>query len=408
MPREARVRFSAGHESAKIPGQILFSVLYPFKGRPNYMRPPSVIVLLLGACLFAPALVEGKTVPQHQKRAAARSGKGDSNGAFSDGQQAIRLSLQEAKEPLDNAIANYTRVIERNPKSATAYHNRGNARLAKGDLDGAIADFNRAIDLRPKYADAYKNRATAKRAKGDLDGALADSDRGIELDPKSADAYLVRGVVKSDEDDLDGAISDYSEAIKLDPKFAIAYYNRATAKRMKGDFDGAISDQNRAIEVDPIFTRAYASRGHTQFISHRWKEALADYDRAFALSVRDQDYPHLYAWLSRACLGETNLANADLAEYCAKRRNAVHDDWVSTVAEYLLGTISEADLLAAANSPDAKKEKSQFCEAWFFAGMKQLLSADKTDAEEYFKKCLATEEKTFIEYQFAQSELGML
>ena len=40
--------------------------------------------------------------------------------------------------------------------------------------------------------------------------------------------------------------------------------------------------------------------------------------------------------------------------------------------------------------------------------MKKLLGDDKTAAGNYFKKCLATEQKDIVEYPFAQSELRAL
>ena len=63
---------------------------------------------------------------------------------------------------------------------------------AKGDLDGAIADYNRAIELNPKYASAYYNRGNAKEAKGDLDGAIADFKRATEVDRKTSPSLKSR------------------------------------------------------------------------------------------------------------------------------------------------------------------------------------------------------------------------
>ena len=48
------------------------------------------------------------------------------------------------------------------------------------------------------------------------------------------------------------------------------------------------------------------------------------------------------------------------------------------------------------------------CEAWFYAGMKKLLGGDKAAAANYFKKCLATEQKDFTEYLLAEAELKAL
>jgi lipoprotein NlpI len=91
-----------------------------------------------------------------------------------------------------------------------------------------------------------------------------------------------------------------------------------------------------------------------------------------------------------------------------KRLNGAPGDWPSKVAAFLLDKISPNDFLAAASSPDPKKESQQHCEASFYAGMKCLLAGDKITATADFQKCLATNEKTFTEYQFAQAELKAL
>jgi len=186
-------------------------------------------------------------------------------------------------------------------------------------------------------------------------------------------AHKHRGVAKKAKGDLEGAIADYNRAIELDPKYSAAYFHRGIAKQAKGDLKGAIDDINGAIE-----------RNNQDF------------------------YPRLFLWLMRSRLGETDAANKELAAFLDKRRNATPEEWTSKVAGYLLGNASEADLFAAAKSSDAKKERSLFCEAWFFAAMRKLLGGDKAAAADYFRKCIATGQTNFVEYQLAKSELKAL
>src|ERR1700722_18080752 len=88
-------------------------------------------------------------------------------------------------------------------QSATAYYNRGIAEWDKGDRDDALVDFERAIELNPRYSYAYVGRGFAKEKKGDLDGAVADYNRAIEVDPRDAYAYYNRGGAKRAKRDLD-------------------------------------------------------------------------------------------------------------------------------------------------------------------------------------------------------------
>jgi lipoprotein NlpI len=112
--------------------------------------------------------------------------------------------------------------------------------------------------------------------------------------------------------------------------------------------------------------------------------------------------------LIRARLGETNAGNADLAAYLDKRTQATRGDWISKIAGYLLGTVPEGDLFAAARSRDERKELRQLCQAWFYVGMKKLLSGDKIAAGKCFGKSVSTEEKMVLEYPMAEAELKAL
>src|SRR5439155_2868327 len=221
---------------------------------------------------------------------------------------------------------------------------------------------------------------------------------------KDAAAYTNRGIAKLQKSDWDGAIADFDRALQFDPKLAQAYANRGDAKTEKGDFDGAIADFNRALQLNPKLAPAYAGHGSANFLAHNWTAALQGYRRFCELSQRNQAYPRLFIWIIRSRLGEREAADKELATHF----NAEPGTWVSKVATYLLGNLSEVELFTAAASPDANTDRGQHCEAWFYAGMKNVLGDDKWAAAQFFKKCLATGHKNAVEYHFAKEELNAL
>jgi tetratricopeptide (TPR) repeat protein len=209
--------------------------------------------------------------------------------------------MQQAREKKGPEKKSPTSALEvkPNPKEASAYNDRGNAKGDKGDLDGAIADYTRAIELDPKFTEAYYNRGLAKKHKGDLDGAIADYNRVIEInpnDPKYARAYCDRGVARRKKGDLDGAINDYNRTIELDPKYAIAYANRGNAKDEKGDLDGAIADYTRAIQLNPKHTDVYNNRAGTHAKKKQYDAAIKDIQKAIELNPKNGGYYLSLAW----------------------------------------------------------------------------------------------------------------
>ena len=72
----------------------------------------------------------------------------------------------------DEAIADYTRVIELSPKNRLAYFNRGDAYDEKKLYLQAIADYNQAIAIDPQYNDAYFNKAGSCAKAGQYQEAI--------------------------------------------------------------------------------------------------------------------------------------------------------------------------------------------------------------------------------------------
>ena len=56
--------------------------------------------------------------------------------------------------------------------NAEAYNNRGVAYAAKGQYDQAISDYNKALEMNPRFAKAYYNRGLAYWRKGQPDQAI--------------------------------------------------------------------------------------------------------------------------------------------------------------------------------------------------------------------------------------------
>jgi tetratricopeptide (TPR) repeat protein len=81
---------------------------------------------------------------------------------------------------IDERLRFYSEAIGLKPDSA-AFNNRGAARSDKGDIEGALQDYTEAIRLKPDDADAFYNRGVAHYAKGDIEGALQDYNEAIRL-----------------------------------------------------------------------------------------------------------------------------------------------------------------------------------------------------------------------------------
>jgi len=59
-------------------------------------------------------------------------------------------------------------------EDAEVYYNRGNTYAKNGQYDNAISDFTKAIEINPKHADAYYSRGVVYYYKKDYEKALDD------------------------------------------------------------------------------------------------------------------------------------------------------------------------------------------------------------------------------------------
>src|SRR5215469_18385188 len=118
------------------------------------LTPIFVMLVLLGLTHFAEA---------------KKGSGGKGSGGMAEYQKGNELFDQKQ---YDQAIAEFTKAIQANPKQATFYTNRGYTYLHLNKLDEAVADFSKAIELDNKEYGAYIGRAQVYLAQRFWDQAL--------------------------------------------------------------------------------------------------------------------------------------------------------------------------------------------------------------------------------------------
>src|SRR5262249_11956905 len=137
----------------------------------------------------------------------------------------------------------------------------------------------------------------------------------------------------------------------------------------------------------------------------RWADALADLRKSRDLNSGVRDFSFLQIWFVRTQLGERTAADQELEDSFSKRSTANTwpanwqnaREWPETIAKFLLGKITEAELLDAVPSPslgpkgttDETKTADWKSQGWFYIAVKHLLDGDKQTARADFQKCVA-------------------
>lgn len=229
----------------------------------------------------------------------------------------------------------------------------------------------------------------------------------IQVSPFSFIAHNNLGKALLDEGQLDEAIPEFQKALEINSDDDNTHNNLGKALVEVGQADEAMAEFQKAVAINPDDANAHINLGLAQEARGNLNDALLNFRRFVELApyAPNADYAHLWIWLIRARQNQKAEADQELEACLRKHWNASPKDWVSKNASFLLNDIDENTYLGEAASTDPEKNQNQYCEAWYYAGMKRLLANDRPTAIDYFRKCLATQKIDFDEYQLAQAEL---
>lgn len=183
----------------------------------------------------------------------------------------------------EEAIAAYREALRLSPPFPEAYYNIGDARLALGDTEGALADFGYVVELDPRHVDARINRAGLLLASGDVESAWRDVAAALELAPDNAHLLCLKGQLLVEQDQYAAASEALTEAVRRNERLAEAWAIRGTIAVASGELTDAISYLSRAIKLDDNpearFNRAVAYEE-----SGELDAAIVDYDAVLAVT----------------------------------------------------------------------------------------------------------------------------
>jgi Flp pilus assembly protein TadD len=127
----------------------------------------------------------------------------------------------------------------------------------------AIKYLNKAIQKNPKFAEAYNNRGNAYRDLKQLQKAFADYNQAIRLKPNYVQAYNNRGNIYYDLKKYKLAVNDYNKSISLKPDYRMAYLNRGLAYHQLKKRTLACKDLQKACQLGDCDGLNWAKQNRT-------------------------------------------------------------------------------------------------------------------------------------------------
>lgn len=139
----------------------------------------------------------------------------------------FNIYAQSAKDYFEKGKGKYKHIppvaIKFKDGGIKVTDNMSNDKTINGNKE-AIADFTKAIELDPKYTEAYYMRGLAENDFMATEEATKDWEKAIELDPKHDKSYLSLGALKINNGDKVGGCQDLKTASELGNSTAKKFY----------------------------------------------------------------------------------------------------------------------------------------------------------------------------------------
>lgn len=209
-------------------------------------------------------------------------------------------------------LAKLDKEIAASSAPAPLYVQRGNYHLELLAFDEALSDFDRALQLDPKQDQAHFGRGLALGRLGKVAEGIAALTTYIALHPDSSVAYTKRGVRHLWAGDDAAAEQDLSKALALNPQNAEAHDDIGVVFARQQEYDRAIDHFTQTVTIDPTYLKGFHNLGMAYYLSGRDTLALFAVEQALSLNPNERNTLLLKVEILKA-MGQADEA-ARLAE----------------------------------------------------------------------------------------------
>jgi tetratricopeptide (TPR) repeat protein len=207
------------------------------------------------------------------------------------------------------ALANKYEPVLHNDKDLPLI--AGNVHAHNGDLETAVKDFTRALDRDPKVAMGYVNRGFVLNDLKQPDRASKDFQIALQIQPRYGEAHLGLAFADLQLHRPKPALTQLEAAQRILGKSHTWHLARAEAFRQELDYAHAVSEYRIALSEDPKDFNTQLAYADVLYRMRRYAESINALNAALQLSPSD---PKIYALMAQvhAKQGERDKALQDI------------------------------------------------------------------------------------------------
>jgi tetratricopeptide (TPR) repeat protein len=246
-----------------------------------------------------------------------------------------------------NSETLWTQALTCTTGNDVAHINLGASFFKKGRVDEAIAEYQKALEINPRSVGAHFDLGNALRKKGSVDEAITQFQSALRIDPKLALTHINLGIALFQKGKVDEAITQYQEALELKADNVEAQVNLANALRQKGKLDEAITHYENGLQIDPDYVEAQNNLGLALMQKGKVGEAIAHFQKALQLKPAEPSTQNNLAWLL-AVSPEASVRDGNKAVELARQANDLTGGENPVILNTLAAAYAEAGRFAEA------------------------------------------------------------
>lgn len=243
----------------------------------------------------------------------------------------------------------------------------GHVHKQQGLLNEAVDDYGRALNRDPKMVEAYVNRGYVENDLQNAEAAVTDFDQALKFQPNNGSARLGAAFSNLELHRSHVALEQVAQAEKILGSSAATHEVTATAYRQLRQLQKAETEYRAAITLAPSDVSLHTALADTLYYEHKYRPAIDQ----LAIAIREEpDDPFLYAQRAHAeaelKMRPETLQDVKLAEEQGPDQGAVL--LATGNALLLLGEKDAAQqrFARALDAPDANRVQTRLAFARLF------------------------------------------
>jgi len=233
----------------------------------RYSRPAAILLL---TCFLAPFVPGCQALDRlasgSRRRAESKQSARATIPASSNGRAPAVMAAPSPRPPVTTSLERAA-LLE-----------------SQGLYSQALAEFERAIEHNPRLTVAYMSAAEIHRKQGNLDKAEPMYAQAAVLEPKNFSAQYLHGLTLQLLDRISEAVSAYLRALAIKPGDFNANLNLGTAFLQLGEPAQALPYAQRAVQLEGRDGAARTNLGAIYAALNRHEDAVTEFQQAAELT----------------------------------------------------------------------------------------------------------------------------